>query len=593
MALQNAVVARFVSLSFHFSGFSRGKFLHAFLPVLAAAWLSLFVSADAAPLRYQPKAGSKIAYEVEITADSSNALHTYKGVIAYDIVDGDDPLEIEYKGNLTHNSKLKPRAKYESFFFDRGPLSPVYFPAGLMPSHEKNRITLYPCGKINSIEGYSQLPFLLGDLSILIFEPLSEEEQKAWTSKIDVSVLKGHQIGWCWRPLAHWHCDGYDKRISGEESTSFTFVGDDGDLSKYKKTYSLHSAADKESIDVKGEGNWTFNRRENMPESHDCQYKMVHKQGDITVELPVTVKYRRMSEEDYAKYDKEQKEKQKKLKEEHEKRFADQKKPLEGEDRRQALEDLKSGDVDTLRKVLDKLSNKSERDDKEIAEALKPLLLHSNLMVRDHAERALLKFAPQFGRQMKIKKDYAGMGPVDDIGTSINENTPLPPGLIVAANKHGNFYFSAQVVKKLDDGQVEVQLNNCHRNETLHWTKIRLAPPEVDQPFVDKSLLVKIYGKNHPSNVSGEDTRDDDADTDEAEDTAAASKADRDYRTWTDSSGTFAVVAKYVGSHGDKIVLKKKADDKEIRVPLDRLSKPDRAVAERLQKAPQVSNPFE
>jgi len=69
--------------------------------------------------------------------------------------------------------------------------------------------------------------------------------------------------------------------------------------------------------------------------------------------------------------------------------------------------------------------------------------------------------------------------------------------------------------------------------------------------------------------------------------------ANRDYRTWTDDTGTFAVIAKCVGFDGDNIRLQRKHDGREISVPLARLSKHDRDRAERLKKSPQPKNPFE
>ncbi len=554
--------------------------------------LTSLPAADAAALRYQPKAGSKVAYEVEIVAELPNEIETLKGVIIYEVTTGSEILKLKYSGGLERTAKRKESAEPD-FGPPRFPRPPIFgTPFGGI-GQTANRISLTSQGKVQSLEGSSQLPYLLGNLSTFVFEPLSEADEKSWTSENGVSIFEDSSSGWPGRHFPPFRSSGLpDKTTAGSESVSLAFESDKGDVSTFKKTYRLNSAVDKESVDINGNGVWAFNRGLNVPESHDCKYTMVYKKETVTLNVPVTVKYRRLSDEELAKVEKEKEEQRQKHQVDSERRQAEQKAPLEGEERRKVLADLKANDVHTLISVLMKLSQKESRDDKEIASAVKRLMKHSDSMVRDSAGRALVKFAPALEQKIEINKEYSGMGSVNVTGPPVTAQTPLPRGLIVAANNFGPWYRSAKIIKKLDDGRVEVQLYDSHRTEILDITKIRLAPPEVDQPFVNNRVLERIYGSNYLGDAAADNEEEDDDNAD-ADDDAAVSKADRGYRAWTDDTGTFAVVAKYVGCDGDKVRLQKKADGKEIKVPISRLSKSDRELTERLQKTPKASNPFE
>ena len=54
-------------------------------------------------------------------------------------------------------------------------------------------------------------------------------------------------------------------------------------------------------------------------------------------------------------------------------------------------------------------------------------------------------------------------------------------------------------------------------------------------------------------------------------------------RTWTDSTGAFAVEAEFQGFSNRRIVLKK-SDGTVVKVPLDRLSAADQAILKELSK---------
>ena len=581
---------------------AKSRFLHIRQAVLSRVFMHIAITlsmlllsaqaARSAPLRYQPKADTKFAYEVGIVAELPDSIETSKGVILYEIKSPGEMLKLDYSGGLKSSSKYQGsnRSRFNHPLFRR------HFIAIPTFADNKNCISLTPRGKMRMIEGNSQLPYLLGNLSVLIFEPLPEKDQKSWTSKTDISVLETNSSGWRRCIPRPWHGGGPDKTTTGSESASFVFQNETGGLSAFQKTYRLHAAADKESVTIAGSGVWTFNRRLKMPESLDCKYKLTFKENNATLGVPLAVKYRRLSDKELAKYEKEKKEQREKRKAQSEQRLVEQKAPIGDKERRQILADLKSNDTHHLISVLRKLSQKNARDDKEIARDIKRHLKHSSRMVRSAAEDAIVKFAPELGQKIEINKAYSSIHNVDVTGPAVTARTLLPAGLIVAVNDIGPWYKAAKVVRKHNDGQVEVEFIGFHQIKKIHWSKIRLAPREVDQPFVSKRKLAKIYPGNRADDDDVDDTDDDDSFDDDSRDedtSSTATKADRGYRTWADDTGTFAIIAKYVDTDGDKVCLRRKKDGKTIKVPLSRLSKGDKKVARRLKESPQASNPFE
>ncbi|MBN1589017.1 MAG: hypothetical protein JW888_05850 [Pirellulales bacterium] len=460
------------------------------------------VAMASGPLRYRPKQDTTIAYEVEITAPIASTIETYKGTISYEVAAADQLLKLKFSGGLGKSTKRKPGASP-----DRGMFGPPAFPpmgrmgpfgGPRMPSgvgmQRTNLLTLTPRGEIRTLQGESQLPFVIGNLSLLPFEPLPEKNQKTWTVSSGVSLSEGGSSS---HFRMHPFLDrGQEKITAANETTSFALESNKGDLSTFRKTYQLHSPGDAESVNINGNGRWTFNRRLGLSESLDCTWNLSVKEENVSVDIPVTIKYRRLSDEQLAQFEKERKEKEERSREEAKRREAERKKPLEEGDRRQILEDLGSGERSKIRRALHKILRKENIEDEDLARAVKKLVDSSDTGTRIPAEMAMDKFSS--------KSKAAASRPSDS-----------PP-----------------------------------------------ARSELPRPDAGGG------GQQRP-------------------DVASA----RGYRVWTDDSGTFAVMAKFLGFEGDNVRLKRKQDDEVIKVPLARLSEKDRQVAESLRNA--TTNPFD
>ncbi len=530
--------------------------------VLAIFGLSIHQAAHAAgPLKYRPQLEG-FAYEVEIVAELPSHIQTFKGTISYEVESADAPLKLKYQGGLKKSVKRKPKPPSRSRGF--GPPR-MGFPPGPFLGRSNslqgigqttNQLTLTPRGEVRSMEGSSQLPFLFGNLSILIFEPLPESDKKSWSVKTGVSVSENsgssHRI-----PM--FFDERPDKTTAGSESTSFSLKNTQGDLSTFRKTYKLEVPDEEDTTTISGGGSWVFNRKLGVPESLDCTYRMVITSDGVTVTIPLAIKYHRLSPEQLAKLDKERKDKAQQIQAEHEQRIAELTAPIDNAQRRKILAELKSRNIGRMTVALSKLNMREPGSDEKLAKAIEPLLKHQNTSVRDEARDALAKVSPEYAQKHEIIEQYSRFMSIDITGPAVTAQTPLPPGLIVALKHHRRWY-AGVIVETLDNGQVEAHRQGRNDTKTYSRRDIRLAPPEVDQPDVDAKLLTaKQPDAEQPAKKQPDTARLD-----------VASAAG--FRVWTDDTGTFAMVAKYVDADETHVRLQRKKDDKEKKVPVAFLS---------------------
>ena len=420
----------------------------------------------------------------------------------------------------------------------------------------------------------------------MMFEPLPEEDQPNWTVNVGVSITEEEDRGGPpfgpfgrFRPsFGPFGGSRPEERTAASEVYTYSTERVDGPLVVVNKTYRLDSpatGAGKESFQINGAGKWTFNRALGISESLDFQQKLVVTEGNSTTTFPVSIAYTRVPQEEWKKREAVRIAAAEKARQEREKQEAEKKAkaeaPIEGAQRAEILAALRSGNVPKLESTLKMLAGKTERADEELAGAIEPLLKHAHSSVQKHAKAALAKYSPEFKRIRDLNNAYSHhRHSLTDLGPPVLDNTPLPPGLVVAARRHGK-WAAAKVLQVLEGNKVQIKFREWPWADTVSRVDMRLAPPEVEQPDVDPSMI--------PGAASAG--------------AAATGAPGGTYRTWTDNSGTFTVEAKYVGEEDDRVRLVRKTDGKEIKVPLARLSEADRKFVEQARKAPKATNPFE
>ncbi|MBN1912185.1 MAG: hypothetical protein JW818_20865, partial [Pirellulales bacterium] len=462
-----------------------------------------------------------------------------------------------------------------------------------------NKFSITPRGEVRVAEGDSQLPYLIGNLSMLIFEPLPETDKNSWTVSGASSVYEEEDNPRFGHPM--FRNRGPVKTTKADESTSFTLLETKGDLATYQKTYSLNVPGDDETTTINSKGRWTFNQTLGLPESLDLEHRMNIKEENVTIEIPVKIKYHRLSSEEFADFERKQKEEQERRKLEHEQRMAELKKPLGDTERQDLATKLQGGSMHELMSPLIQLSHRGEVNDAEIAKAIRPLLNHPEFMVRNMAAEALKNVSPEFRRIHSIYEDYSRPMPLDNMGPPVTDKTKLAPGMFVANQEHSRWY-PKRVTRVLADGRVEVQDAHGHRTETFARSDLRQAPAELNQflsgtpaPAAAPSNSAAPSRRTTPrSNSYATQMRNRTAQPAAPAPTAPPmNNADDEYRTWTDDTGSFAVVAQFVSSDQKNVQLRRKNNGKIFTVPLDRLSKVDRQWLQQHQQKPQGDNPFE
>lgn len=560
--------------------------------------------AQSSDLRYQGQAGQQFALDITITVDLPDKVTTLKGIARYTVNSSNaEQLTLTYRGGLNESSKGKassggggggppfgPRGFGGPFGpgFRGGP--PDFFarPSFMGKVQTTNDITLTPRGGVLALKGDSQLPYLLGNVSLLPFEVLPTGNEKQWKYDSGISIEKSESNDrGSFGPFGRFGPfgpQGDDKKSSqaGQEQADYAIESENDSKVAIKKTYRLTTPAvgDEPALELTGNGTWTFNRKDHMPDSMNFQQKLkiVLKQAEITV--PITVVYSRVSPEALAKMDQEALQRQK----DAEKKAADEKQkaeaPLTPDEKRSALVALGSGDPKKIEESLKFLRGKSVKDpDSEVAAAIESLLNNSNRKVREDAKAALAKWSPDFARKQKLNEAYTSHMPVASTDREVNSLTPLYVGQIVQFNEHGLSWHAGEIEELEPDGKVVVRDRGfTKRVHTLPRRNIQLAPDEVDQPKRPASV---------PSTAVASTTT-----ASAAPSSSSASSSAGSMRTWLDATGEFRIEAVYVGFADGKVQLKR-ADGKEIAVPLDKLCKADQKFVQELQMKKKSDNPFD
>ena len=126
-------------------------------------------SAFGQQLEYRWKPGQKFSYDVKIVVDAVDEVVTYQGMTHYTVVTlGPDQCTVTYRGGLTESKRQRNAGGNRVSFGPRGfggPPSPFSRPTFAGKTQTSNKITITTRGEVLAMEGDSQLPYLLGNVS--------------------------------------------------------------------------------------------------------------------------------------------------------------------------------------------------------------------------------------------------------------------------------------------------------------------------------------------------------------------------------------------------------------------------------------------
>ena len=554
--------------------------------VVAAALLALCLphaaSAQSAPLRYDWQPEQNFAYRVKITVDLPTKTETYQGTIQYTVKAADgDSRSVTYQGGLRETTTWKEAAGSRGAGPRFGPPRippPSPFARSSFRGTEQttNEITLSASGEVKQLKGDSQLPYLLGNASLLPFEPLPPPGQRQWEVRSDASISEKEErsdhpfprFG----PFDPFGRGQREEQVqSASESATYAISGVRDDLVTVAKTYELKSPAPRANetgFTFAGSGTWVFNRKLNLSESLQMDLKLVVVAENQQTTIPVKIDYQRLSDKELAEIRAERERQQAELRrkaEEQAQAQAEAKRqaeaPLTAEQRTAILNALRAADLAALSSTLGELAKKSPKDpDREVAAAIQTHLTHAERSVREAAHKALLQWSLEYRPRGELDQQYSRPSPVPSTARVVTADTPLYVGQILQFQDHA-FWKPADVLELLADGQVKIHPRGWPTavwDKAVPRDKLQLAPEELFQPA--KSPAPAGYAS---------------------------------LRTWSDATGTYQIQAAYLGLADGKVQLQRQ-DGKQLQVPLEKLSPQDQAFVQQAEEAAKKpENPFE
>ncbi|WP_372896888.1 SHD1 domain-containing protein [Stieleria sp.] len=360
--------------------------------------LTLEAVANAEPLRYRIAPDEVVPYTVTITADTPSSVETMQGVIVFTGKQTEgETMTVEYSGGLSKSVKSKssgsgprrggfgPRPGGPPM--PRGPFDRPDF-QGLAQS--TSTLVLTSTGGVESMRGDSQLPFLLGNLSLLPFDVLPEQETRKWQDGSGLTITSrsssNSRFGPRFGPFAN--DQNETVKTGGGETASYEIQSEAGNLVTIRKTYSLSSPAansEETGFEMNGTGTWVFDRQRGVTESMRFKVDLTIQSKNTDVKIPVTVAYDRMSDEAYAAHVKARQDRIAELQQRTAERNAKQAaaakeqegKPLTGQVKREVMADLNSSQWPTIANRLRRMKGyKPHPNDFDVAMRVKELQTH-------------------------------------------------------------------------------------------------------------------------------------------------------------------------------------------------------------------------
>lgn len=368
--------------------------------------LTIFVGSSlfAQPLRYNIQPKQIVAYNVTITATTPASTDTLQGVIVYTGTEAArDILTLEYNGGLRKTTKSAASTGGPRGGFGRGPGGPrgpggAGFPRspfdqpdfrGLVQS--TNTLVITNTGKIESMRGDSQLPYLLGNLSLMPFESLPTEAVKEWADGNGLTITSGDNSNSRFGPRFGPFANNNEEEIKtgGGENVTYKIQNDDGKLVTIAKTYLMTSpaATSKDTgFTMNGTGTYVFNRELGVPESTDFKIDLTVDSNNSQVKVPIAVAWKRMSEQELAEHQKLVEKEKAALAE----RLTRHSRPLTADEHKDIMNRITSKDEEVILKLLVDM-NKNPRpeilkEDVEIMVQAGLLLVHENEKIREASE---------------------------------------------------------------------------------------------------------------------------------------------------------------------------------------------------------------
>ena len=445
--------------------------------LLLLSCTSIFAADE--PLRYQIKPDQVVPYSVKIEAETPAGIETLSGIFA---IKGhelqSDSMTVEFSGGLSRSVKAKGNSG------PRGPRGPRGFgpggvgrPGGGIPrspfdrpdfrglTNTTSELVVTTTGGIKTMRGDSQLPFLLGNLSLLPFEPLPEDTSTEWTDgnglTISTRTSSESRFGPRFGPFAD-NNDDEKVKTGGGESATYRIASTNGNLISIAKTYKMTSPSaggDDPGFNSEGSGTWVFNRSEGVSESMDFKSQLGVSIANAEVRIPLSISWKRIPLPEYEAHIKDRQDRltalQEDAKAKREKAAKEAKekegKQLSAKAKKEILTDLNSTDWVTISRRLNSMKGfVPHPKDFDIAGRVKELTSHKVPSVTFSAKEVWKKMEPVIDAA-----DEAAAATIEDdpFATDEEKMEKDPNAIREWSDRTGSFKVEAEFVR-LENGRV-------------------------------------------------------------------------------------------------------------------------------------------
>jgi hypothetical protein len=354
---------------------------------------------DPAPkLRYGFKPQQEYQYSIKIVGTLPDQEEvTLQGVSTYTVRSADDrQIVLNHSGSLIAVRKSPPPAPGEF------PLPPRIM-SPFMQSDSVfavgGEVKIDPSGKPISSTVNSAVPFMLGDLQFFVLDELPEPPKNQWDKKSDVVLTQRSQqnprFGPHFAPHFGPHPNNTGPRSNATEVLSYRVAGVNGNEIKIEKKFNLTTEEQvngEPKQSYTGAGDLLFDSAIGVPRSLSMKYTLVQHEGNVTIQVPVSVTYHLLTPEEIAANKAAAEEVRKKN--EAVQAEANRIIPLAAGELDGLLKDIKTGDTWAVQKAAKRLSKATVNDrQKEVSAVLTPRLKDRDVFIKHSVANALVVWA--------------------------------------------------------------------------------------------------------------------------------------------------------------------------------------------------------
>jgi hypothetical protein len=337
---------------------------------------------DTAEVRYKWKEGETYIYSTHIEVDTNDVTETLDGTSYYFVKSAKDGFVLVHRGHLHAKRESSDGRHLPPDHTNLNRYSP-FKGVGVASIGNKTEIHIDAFGKAEKVRGSSQLPFMLGNLAMMVVSPLPSDGSDTLEDSREVNIKLYTPSRNRLRPPESVDYPATDK-------TTYKLGKRDGDKLEITKDYSLKTEArrsGKPYMEMTGDGTITFDVAQGVPLSMKSKTEIRESGGKASI----TVSYHLLEGE----------EKERLLKANADAKEARSKGgaggggspgiPLADTDLDQALKDLKSTNADTRKAAAEQLARAAPDDAHraKVASALTAVMTDPNIFVRGAAAKAL------------------------------------------------------------------------------------------------------------------------------------------------------------------------------------------------------------